>query len=78
MGTLTEILSSYYNSNNVPAFSGLKNSLYEQIVSGATNNQAVQFSFGDINLSDVNDVNTLADAIVDMLPNAVLQAINKK
>lgn len=79
LGTLTEILSGYYNSNTVPMFSGLRGSLYDQIVAGATNNnRSMQFSFGDINLSEVNDVNTLGEAIVDMLPNAILQAINKK
>ena len=78
LGTLTEILSGYYNSNVVPNFSGLKGSLYDQIIAGANNNNSMQFNFGDINLSEVNDVNTLGEAIVDLLPNAILQAINKK
>lgn len=78
MGTLTEILSGYYNSNTVPSFSGLKNSLYDQIVSGATGGQTVQFNMGDINLSDVQDVNALGQAIAELLPNAVLQAINRR
>ena len=78
LGTLTEILSGYYNSNIVPNFSGLKGSLYDQIIAGANNNNSMQFNFGDINLSEVNDVNTLGEAIVDLLPNAILQAINKK
>lgn len=78
LGTLTEILTGYYNSNAVPSFSGLKGSLYDQIVAGANNNNSMQFNFGDINLSEVNDVNTLGEAIIDLLPNAILQAINKK
>lgn len=78
LGSLTDILTNYYNSNVVPNFSGLKGSLYDQIVAGAANNQAMQFNFGDINLSDVNDVETLGAAIVDLLPNAILQAMNKK
>ena len=78
LGTLTEILSSYYSSNTVPGFSGLKGSLYDQIVAGATNNKSMQFNFGDINLSEVNDVNTLGEAIIDLLPNAILQAMNKR
>lgn len=79
LGTLTDVLSNYYNKNTVPMFSGLKGSLYDQIVAGATNNQSLQFSVnGDINLNDVNDVNTLGMAIVDLLPNAILQAINNK
>lgn len=79
LGTLTDVLSNYYNKNTVPMFSGLKGSLYDQIIAGATNNQSLQFSVnGDINLNDVNDVNTLGMAIVDLLPNAILQAINNK
>lgn len=79
LGTLSSIMSQYYASNVVPSISGLKGSLYDQIVSGATgNNSSMEFNFGDINLSEVSDVNTLGQAIVDLLPNAVLQALSKK
>lgn len=79
LGTLSQILDGYYNSSDVPMFSGLRGSLYDQIVSGAiSNNASTQITIGDINLSEVNDVNTLGEAIVDLLPNAILQAINKK
>ena len=78
LDSLSQILSDYYNNNTVPLYSGLKGSLYDQIIEGATSNKSMQFTFGDINLSEVNDVETLGAAIVDLLPNAILQAINRK
>ena len=60
----------------MPDINGVRGMLYDQIVNGSSNKN-MQFSFGDINLNEVNDVNTLGQAIVDLLPNAVLQAINK-
>ena len=79
IGTLTDLLTGYYNKQDLtPSLDDFKRSAYEQIVSAASTNNSNTFSFGDINLSEVNDADTLAQVIVDQLPNALLQALYKK
>ena len=39
---------------------------------------SINISIGDINLHEVNDVNTLSQAIISQLPNKISQAINRR
>lgn len=78
LGSLNEILSEYKKDIVPEPFSGLTSSLYDQIMSTISNaNTTNQFNFGDINLNEINDVDTLGRAIIDLLPNAILQASNR-
>ena len=79
IGTLSELLTGYYNTQSLePSFADIKRSVYEQIIAGANGGTNNSFNFGNINLSDVNDVDTLAQAIIEQLPNALLQALYRR
>jgi len=79
---LSTILSNYYtNPNTSSAISGLRNMVYDKIISeldGANMGQNLALQIGDIIVNEANDGNELAEAIVDQFPNALLQAIYKK
>lgn len=78
LGTLSEILADYYNADSIfGTMDDLKRKVLNQVIDGATSTSTT-FTFGDINLSEVNDADTLAKALVDQLPNALLQAIYKR
>lgn len=82
LSNLSDILSNYYNNpNNAPSIAGLRDALYNQIVSGVgsdTANRQLALSIGEINLNEVNSADEFANAIINQFPNALLQALYKK
>lgn len=79
---LSTILSNYYNNPNVSSsISGLRETVFDKIVSEmneAAMGQSVALQIGDIIVNEANDGNELAEAIVDQFPNALLQVLYKK
>ena len=79
LDNLNDLLAGYYNTQSIdPSMNDIKRSIYEQIASGATNNSNMTINIGDINLSEVDDAESLAQAIIDQFPNALLQVLYKK
>lgn len=62
-------------NNNL--FSNLQNNNMPYVPPTTTAN-SINISIGDINLHEVNDVNTLSQAIISQLPNKISQAINRR
>ena len=63
---------NYFNDALVGTTNGINS------IKNMTNTQEVNISIGDINLSGVQDVNGLANAITTKLPNMLLQKITKR
>lgn len=61
---LNKNLFGNLQNNNIPSVPATANS--------------INISIGDINLHEVNDVNTLSQAIIAQLPNKINQAINRR
>jgi hypothetical protein len=81
LDNLSEILSNYYsNPNNAPSVDAIRKLFMDELVSSSntSNNNAVNMSIGDIIVNEANNGNDLANAIINQLPNALLQALYKK
>ena len=79
LGNLVDILSKYYSNNNNAAIdvNVLKEALGSNAVPQNTN-KTVSFNIGDIVVNGANNSSDLAKAIVNELPNALLQELFKK
>lgn len=81
LDTFSDILASYYdNIGSMSPFASLKSSLYDQLVSNLNGNSsnALNFSVGTMNINEVDNASEFAETIIDQLPNALIQALNKK
>lgn len=63
------------NLLNTGLFGNLQNNNMPYVPATAN---SINISIGDINLHEVNDVNTLSQAIISQLPNKISQAINRR
>ena len=77
IGDLSQMLTDYYNKDTMPALGELIKSV-TSFATNTTNNGNTTISFGDINLSEVDNASQLAQVIINQLPNALLQALYKK
>lgn len=81
LDNLSQVLSNYYsNPNTAPSVDAIRKLFMDELVSSNTTSSQnqVSMSIGDIILNEVNNGNDLANAIINQLPNALLQAIYKK
>lgn len=63
------------NLLNNGLFDNLQNNNMQYVPATAN---SINITIGDINLHEVNDVNTLSQAIISQLPNKISQAINRR
>ena len=81
LASYAELLENYSSDNKVlsDAVKEIEKAAYNSVMSGVNNGAPVNsFQIGDINISGVEDVNALANAIADEFPNALLQAMHSK
>lgn len=81
LASYAELLENYSSDNKVlsDAVKEVEKAAYNSVMSGVNNGAPVNsFQIGDINISGVEDVNALANAIADEFPNALLQAMHSK
>ena len=81
LDNLSEILSNYYsNPNNAPSVDAIRKLFMDELVSNSntSNNNQASINIGDIIIQEAENGNDLANAIINQLPNALLQAIYKK
>lgn len=81
LAAFSDILSNYYgNIGSTSPFASLKSNLYDQLTSnlGGNGSNALSFSVGTMNINEVDNASEFAETIIDQLPNALIQALNKK
>lgn len=81
LDNLSQILSDYYHNPNTSAsVEAIKKLFSDALVSNSnvSNEKSISMNIGDIILNEVENGNDLANAIVNQLPNALLQALYKK
>lgn len=80
LGDYSELLKTYSSSDVVTsAMADAKKAAYEQVLSGIVQAQAGNtIQIGDIVVQGVDSVDSLAQAILDEFPNAMLQAMHSK
>lgn len=81
LGNLSDVLAKYYkeNSNATINVDVLKDAFGKGALNKLTsNNNTTTFTIGDIIVNGAKDSNALAQAIVNQLPNALLQALYQK
>lgn len=80
LGTLSSILSNYYSNGVTLDANVLRDALGKDILGniGTTNNKNISLDLGGITINEVKDGNDLANAIINQLPSALLQALYQK
>ena len=81
LAAFSDILSNYYGDiGSTSPFASLKSNLYDQLTSnlGGNGSNALNFSVGTMNINEVDNASEFAETIIDQLPNALIQALNKK
>ena len=81
LAAFSDILSNYYGDiGSTSPFASLKSNLYDQLTSnlGGNGSNALSFSVGTMNINEVDNASEFAETIIDQLPNALIQALNKK
>ena len=81
LDNLSEILSNYYsNPNNAPSVDAIRKLFMDELVSNSntSNSNQASINIGDIIIQEAENGNDLANAIINQLPNALLQALYKK
>lgn len=81
LDNLSEILSDYYsNPNTAPSVDAIRKLFMDELVSNSntSNSNQASINIGDIIVNEANNGNDLANAIINQLPNALLQALYHK
>lgn len=81
LDNLSEILSDYYsNPNTAPSVDAIRKLFMDELVSSSntSNSNQASINIGDIIVNEANNGNDLANAIINQLPNALLQALYHK
>lgn len=80
IGSYSDLLNGSGKNKDVitSAMEDAKKTAYEQILRGVLNNNQTSVQIGDINIQSADNPEDLAYAIIDNLPNAILQELYSK
>lgn len=79
IGSYSDLLNGSKSKDVITsAMEHAKKAAYEQILKGVLNNTQTSVQIGDINIQSADNPEDLAHAIIDNLPNAILQELYSK